>query len=290
MLGVLGICAGCSKPSVATPKQFTAEYAKALKEASPTLKVDIVQDLELKVIPPAGGEHTCFLDNAYEMYKQDPNTKTEVINRFVAASIETVLSPHDRLDRSRIVPVIKDRPWLAEMREGLKTRGAKKAPEPVYEDLSKDLVIVYAEDTPKNMRYFNRTDLEEAKIDPKELRGIATENLKRIIPKIERHGENGLYMFTAGGDYEASLLLFDSIWEDLRTKVKGDIVVAVPTRDLLVVTGSEDADGLQRVRKVAKDATATGTYRLTSQLFLYENGKLTEFREAPRTSSTPHQP
>ena len=47
-------------------------------------------------------------------------------------------------------------------------------------------------------------------------------------------------MLKAGGDYEASLLLFDDIWRDGQVKVDGDIVVAVPAKDVLLVTGSNN--------------------------------------------------
>src|SRR4029450_9414253 len=113
------------------------------------------------------------------------------------------------------------------------SRGAKEVPEHVYEDFSPDLIVVYAEDSPKNIRYLVPKDLELAKIDRAELRALACENLKRILPKIERHGTDGLYMLTAGGDYEASLLLLDSIWSGGPNDVQGAGVVAVSERALM---------------------------------------------------------
>ena len=119
------------------------------------------------------------------------------------------------------------------------SRGVKKLPDNVYEDLNSDLIILYAEDSQKNIRYLTPADLEKVNIDRKELRNLACENLKKLLPKIERQGANGLYMITAGGDYEASLLLFGSMWIDMQKDVHGDVVVAIPTRDLLIVTGSD---------------------------------------------------
>jgi uncharacterized protein YtpQ (UPF0354 family) len=120
----------------------------------------------------------------------------------------------------------------------------------VYEDFNDDLIVLYAEDSPKNIRYFSPDDLAKAQIDRKDLRNLACENLKRLLPKIEQHGASGLYMLGAGGDYEASLLLFDSIWSGLKEAVRGDVVVAIPSRDVLVVTGSEDAEGIQKMKKI----------------------------------------
>lgn len=199
-LVVLGLCSGCSGTDILSPTQFTTEFAEALRKSSPGLKVEIVKDMELKVTTTDGRESTSFLDNAYDTYKQDPKSKNDVVRRFVAASLETIanMQTSEELDRTRIVPVIKDRPWLEETRKVLMSRGAKEVPENVYEELNSDLIIVYAEDSPKNIRYFAPGDLEKAHIDRKELRGLAIENLKRLLPKIERLGTNGLYMLSAG--------------------------------------------------------------------------------------------
>ena len=125
-------------------------------------------------------------------------------------------------------------------------------------------------------------DLEEAKIERKDLRTIACENLKRLLPKIERHGDRGSYIITAGGNYEASLLVLDSIWTGGQMDVKGDIVVAIPTRDLLLVTGSEDREGIAKVKQMVTKTYAEGTYRLTPKLFVFRNGKFNELLSPTR--------
>jgi uncharacterized protein YtpQ (UPF0354 family) len=281
VLVALGICSGCSKSAILTPAQFTKEYADVFRNSLRGLKVEVVKDMELKVTAPDGLESTSFLDNAYDTYKQDPKSKQEIIQRFVAAGLETIasMSQSEELDRKLIVPIIKDRPWLEETRKAMMDRGAKQIPETVHEDLNSDLIILYAEDSPKNIRYFSPKDLEKARIDPKELRGLACENLKRLIPKIERNGANGLYMLTAGGDYEASLLLFDSIWSDIKKEVRGDVVVAIPSRDLLIVTGSEDSQGIEKMKQIVQKASAEGSYRLTTKLFVFRDGKFEEFKQ-----------
>ena len=159
-------------------------------------------------------------------------------------------------------------------------RGAKEVPEHVYEDFSPDLIILYAEDSPKNIRYLGPKDLELAKIQRPELRALACANLKRLLPKIERHGTNGLYMITAGGDYEASLLLLDSIWSGGEMDVKGEVVVAIPTRDLLLVTGSQNPQGIEKMKQMVKEASTSGSYRLTQKLFVYRSGRFGEFTSA----------
>lgn len=200
-----------------------------------------------------------------------------MIQRCVKAGLETFRTIRDGVDRTRIVPVIKDRPWLEETRQALVNRGAKEVPEHLYEDFSPDLIILYAEDSAKNIRYLRPKDLELAMIERSELRTLACANLKRLLPKIERHGTNGLYVITAGGDYEASLLLLDSIWSGSQMDVQGDVVVAIPTRDVLLVTGSQNQQGIEKMKQMVKEASTGGSYRLTERLFIYRDGKFDEF-------------
>lgn len=277
-LAAVVLCAGCTNSDILTPKQFTREFAESLRQAQPSLQVEIVRDLELKISSPGGGGSTSFLNNAYDTYKQDPKAKAVVLQRFVAANLDSIGGATDGVDRTRIVPVIKDRPWLVEMRQTLLSRGAKRVPECIYEEFSPDLVVLYAQDSPLTIRYLEPKDLEIAKIERSELRKLACENLKRILPKIERRGTNGVYMLTADGAYEASLLLLDSIWQRGQFDVQGDIVVAVPTRDVLLVTGSRDQQGLDKLKQLIQKASAGGSYRLTQKLFVYRNGQFVEFR------------
>jgi len=255
------------------------EFAEALRKVAPEFQVEIVKDLELKITKQGNNEHITFLDNAYDSYKQDPREKDNVIASYVASGIETYTTNTDIVDKSRIVPIIKDKGWLEETNQAMRERGAKKPLEHVYDNLNGDLVILYAEDSPKNIRYLTPSDIAGLKLSREKLRGLACENLKGILPKIELHGDDGLYMLSAGGNYEASLLLLDSIWSKENLAVKGDVIVAIPTRDILLVTGSSDKEGISKLKALAKKSYDEGSYRLTQKLFVRRGGKFTSFAD-----------
>lgn len=83
-------------------------------------------------------------------------------------------------------------------------------------------------------------------------------------------------LIDAGGTYEASLLLADELWSGDQFKVDGDIVVAVPARDVLVVTGSHNRTAIARLRTLAAEL-ATGPYALTAVLYAWRGGKFVKF-------------
>jgi uncharacterized protein YtpQ (UPF0354 family) len=84
-------------------------------------------------------------------------------------------------------------------------------------------------------------------------------------------------MMTAGGDYEASLLLDVGIWTGGQIKVDGEIVVAIPSRDMLLITGSNSQAGIAKISKLAEHTLKVAPYRLTSQLFVFRDGKFVPF-------------
>lgn len=273
LLTLLGCLFGfaCATQAM-TPLQFTEEFVKALRLASPSIKVLVKTDLELQITNSAGKDSSAFLDNAYKEYLQDPKAIRDVIQRFTVSYLE----PRDdeaKVDRARIVPIIKDRQWLSEIAQSLKNRGANKPIENVFEEFNEQLVIVYAEDSPKNIRYLIPKNLEEIGVSRTDLRAIAVSNLRRILPKIEVHKGPVLSMVTAGGDYEACLLLLNDLWVDGAIQVDGDIVVAIPSRDLLLVTGSKTPDGIAKLRELAIKSLQQSSYRLTDTLFVYRNGR-----------------
>jgi uncharacterized protein YtpQ (UPF0354 family) len=102
-------------------------------------------------------------------------------------------------------------------------------------------------------------------------------NLRRLLPKIDvESGADGILRMSVGGDYDASLLLADDIWSSGRIKVDGDIVVAVPGKGVLLVTGSRNRAAIARLRARAAEL-ATGPYGLTPALFVYRDGKFVKF-------------
>ena len=63
----------------------------------------------------------------------------------------------------------------------------------------------------------------------------------------------------------------------VQKEVRGDIVVAIPTRHVLVATGSDDREGIERMKQIVQRVSAQGSYRLTRKLFVRRAGKFDEF-------------
>jgi len=101
-----------------------------------------------------------------------------------------------------------------------------------------------------------------------ELRPLACANLTGLLGDPDIKLEQGLHRIRAGGDYDACVLLLDQFWSDANIPVDGELVTAVPARDFLVVTGSNDTAAVARLKRLAQEVASQASYRLTSQLFV----------------------
>lgn len=262
-----------------SPNEFTGYYVASLKQASPTLEVEVVHELELKVSEEGSeNQFQTFLDNAYAAYMNDQEARDEIIEQFVASQIET-FEMHKRpgIDVDRIVPIVKDRTWMQAVLASMEGNSAE-FPTPLFEDYNSELQIFFAEDSEHNIRYLNQDNIDSLPISREELYEVACKNLKKMLDEnIEISGSDGIYMLTAGGNYETSLMLFNSLWRGNFLEVMGRTVISIPTRDLLLVTGSDDEEGIARIRNVAKQAMADTPYSVTPVLFVWADGKFEVF-------------
>ncbi len=172
--------------------------------------------------------------------------------------------------------MIKNRAWLA---------GREAAV--IHDDLVSDLVVVYAQDQEKTIDYLSAEDLTKSGVLRNHLRAIAVENLIKNYP-IEEHHYHGMTMLTMGGNYEASLILAEMVLKRYRPKVKGSLAVAVPSADVILLTGSQDEDGLARIRQSIAELSEGNPVSLSPQIFLCgEDGKISVLKSSEPAGDSP---
>jgi uncharacterized protein YtpQ (UPF0354 family) len=253
---------------------FTEAVAAAARSAIPSANVAVVGDLELEIHYGVGRETgSLFLGNAYDLYLDDPQHLKEMIRIYVeAVSPPLPNAKTTTVDRSRIIPVVKNREWVDYVQRLYRAEGKELQ----YSEgpFTGELMVVYAEDNSAITRFLSTGDDVG---DRARLHDLALANLIRLLPKIEmRAGADNTWLISAGGDYEASLLLLGDLWSGGQIKVDGDIVVAVPAKDALLVTGSRNGAGIALLRKFAAEVV-NGAYALTAALFVYRGGKFVTF-------------
>lgn len=145
----------------------------------------------------------------------------------------------DEPDRSFILPLIK-----RVEPEGAGDTFAVPAEEIlVGERLTDELLVAYVFDLPGMFRYVSPGDCARLQLAPGDLRPLAVRNLTRRRGRPRIRQASAAATFVLDGDLEASLLLVDHLWEQIAPQLPGDLIAATPSRDTLVVTGSQVPGG-----------------------------------------------
>jgi uncharacterized protein YtpQ (UPF0354 family) len=239
-------------------------YADAIKARFRLRKVSFQSPDRLDIESVDGRDIKIFLGNLWIECRKPTEPRSHIFERHLAA-LESVMEPQTvSAGRDNVVPIIKDDEYLA-------LGGGSDSV--VKEHLAGDIWIVYALDLPKATLTLTKKLMKEFEIEPRVLRCLALSNLRRILPEIEQHGDGPWYMLTAGGDYTASLLLFDDVWNNLGQSVEGDIVAAVPSRDVVLFTGARSKDGIDWIKRKAREIHDGGDHLVSQTLFRRVSGE-----------------
>lgn len=264
---------GCkSKHTELTQEEFAHLYLDSLIKRYPNIKFELGPDL---TITSKKGEldYKQFTHNMFLAYQNEPDSISAIINRYGALAAE-MLEERKPIVIDNIIPVIKPKEYL----DDVKTLVSEAKSFPMLTEKYNDqLIIMYAEDSKTSIRYLTEDDFNALAITKDSLKSIALKNFDTIVPDIQRHGDQGLFMLTAGGDYEASLILSSSIWTKENLPVDGEFIIAIPNRDMLLITGSNNKNGIDKIKKIVADSYHTGSYQISESLFKWDGSKFVKY-------------
>ncbi len=254
-------------------EEFGKVYFKKVQEKNPNVKLASQNGLELELELEFGEDDVMmnYLDNAFAEYEHSPEHLTEVLDKYVDALLGMINEREEDLHIEHIIPVVRSVVFFNSNKDLIPNFEEVS----FYEKVNNQLYMFYVLDLPSSMRYIDKTDFESFAMSKDVFFDKAVENLNKL-GSLQRQGEDGLYMLDFDGNFESSFLLLD-IWNKENFDVKGDIVIAVPSRDVLLVTGSEDNENLIKMKEMAIDIVQSGDHIITDNLFIYKNGNFELF-------------
>lgn len=191
--------------------------------------------------------------------------------------VKSPSSPVQSFDRSLVVPLVKA---VVGENEGGEVIELPPDDSPISIPLVAELIVMYALDYPDRFEFITKRHLQENSLNQEELHTLALSNLPNRVPRIEMHGESPRYMITAGGNFEATLLLLDGLWDQLAELLPGKPMAVVPARDLLFVSGSEYEGAGQFLAQVASKELEEKRYALSQCVLIREGSKWHAYRAA----------
>ena len=170
-------------------------------------------------------------------------------------------------NEQHVFPVIRATSFPSKTKAGLKM---------VYSEHTAETRIYYALDLGKSYRLIDEQMMEEQGWTIERLREIAAFNARSLSTEMkeDRVAENSFYIIATQDGYDASRILNESLLEGFRANAKGDVLVAVPHQDVLIIADIENKTGYDILAQVTMKYFAEGRVPITSLPFIYEDKKL----------------
>lgn len=219
-----------------------------------------------------GTQNTFNLHNVYADYKKAQRGRSEILDKYLLA----FGGAPDELDRDTILknlmPVIRDRAMFEQAALIGRLSNGVDAPAvitPTTPFLG-HLVIALVIDSEHATASLSQKKLEELGLDFDAALGVAMNNLRDRTEQNFRTNGKGVFISAWHDVYDASrLLLTDMLY---RLPINGDPVVAIPSRNDLLVTGSRDEHGIAELASLTVHVLENDTRPLAEQLFQYRDG------------------
>ena len=221
--------------------KFAASFIAALREAGD--QREAVYDPQEFRLEYAGGGGYTFLGNFYDEYCALPRSERPNCLRLqVRGSLSHLKEMPEEFEDAKcdIYPKIWTRATLEKMRLQQRLNGGDPPNIPT-QLIGEHLEVSLAYDLPEAVRTISQGDLDDWGVSYYEAMEFAQRNLESTEFSFAGIGES-LYASLTGDTYDATRLLRTDLIQSL--DVQGEHIAMVPNRDSLLITGSEDEDGL----------------------------------------------
>jgi hypothetical protein len=139
--------------------------------------------------------------------------------------------------------------------------------------------VAYLVDRGDHYVNVSQSDLQRAGLTLEQLHQAAVRNLAARIeaqPGVALHPQGAFFGLTMGGDFEASLVLVDALWDGpLKQHTPNGAMVAIPARDVCAFCDARSAEGIAALKQVVQRVTRGGDHLLSERLFLRKDGRWT---------------
>lgn len=183
--------------------------------------------------------------------------------------------------RNDIVPLVRSFTGVLRKVQDIKPlAGAKVQGDadlaPLIDTFVGDLDIRYAFDAENGFRYLSERDLKTLNLSRDQLLRLALSNFRRRYPKITVERPVAFVGRLAnGGELEPSMMLDTDFWEREKTRplyAGGEIVAAVPTRDVLWFTAAKSMENVRNLREnTERSHKEAGERAISKLMYLWRN-------------------
>ncbi len=229
--------------------KFAEKYIRALRRAGLD---EAIRFVEAEFMLETAGGRKLYLANVFdECQKASFWKRGRVLARYAASMMDLSKGVPETFEQAKpnLVPRVRQRTWFGVME--LRFAGEKVMPfsyEPITDDLAVELVY----DTPNAIASVNPDHLARWGLSFADALRTARHNLRLSTKGTLESVRPGVFQSPWRDNHDSSRILLTELIS--RLEVRGAPVAMIPMRDILLVTGADDVEGLGTVADIAEPA------------------------------------
>lgn len=211
---------------------------------------------------------TITLPNVIAKYERRGEVALEELQFHVQESLK-MMHEEQHLDgkEKNIFPVIRSTSFPKKTKSNIPL---------VFTEHTAETNIYYALDLGSTYQLIDKNMLDEQGWTMERLKEISQFNVRSLSvnPKKDTVAENDFYFIATQDGYDASRILNEVFLEEVKANAVGEVAVAVPHQDVLIVADIKNETGYDILAQMTMKFFAEGRVPITSLSFIYEDRHL----------------
>ncbi|WP_226036389.1 DUF1444 domain-containing protein [Aquibacillus saliphilus] len=227
------------------------------------------------------------IPNVISKYEQKGEEALADLEYHIKEALKIMNEEHELTgEEKNIYPVIRSTSFPTKTKAGLKL---------VYTEHTAETRIFYALDLGKTYKLIDEDMLKKESWTIERIREISIFNIRSLPSKVkqDRVADNDFYFMSSQDGYDASRILNESLLEEMKANSKGELAVAVPHQDVLIIADIQNDMGYDILAQMMMKFFAEGRVPITSLPFIYEDKHLEPIfilaKNRPTNSSKPRR-
>jgi uncharacterized protein YtpQ (UPF0354 family) len=244
---------------------------KALEEklASPEREVKYLREEEtLRITDKETGKGVSLsLGGLSARWEKEKDSLLEELVYYVEEGLKAAYNRDADNALARIYPVIRSASFPTETPDG----------EALFcQEHTAETRIYYALDLGKTYKLLTNDKMKELNVEGSQVVDAARFNVKRLSTdyKQDQVAGNTFYFLNHNDGYDASRVLNVNFLEEMKKRITGEMAVAVPHQDVLVIADIKNKQGYDILAQMAMQFFMNGRVPVTALPFIYENKEL----------------
>lgn len=211
---------------------------------------------------------TITLPAVIAKYNQRGDEAIEELVQHIEEALKIMNEKHELTGMEKnIFPVIRATSFPTKTNSGI---------ELVTKEHTAETRIFYALDLGRSYRLIDADILAKEGWKAEKIHEIALFNLRslKVDYKVDTVNDNKFYFIATQDGYDASRILNEAFLEEMKINSVGDLAVAVPHQDVLILVDIVNETGYDVLAQMTMQFFAEGRIPITSLSFIYEDKKL----------------